>query len=101
MSGEKKRRALVVRPRPGELVARYGRLKDERSDDLVLHWGGEGATKADGGFLSMVLSGVTVYDANAYGRPEAGWVLREFERRGYDLRTLRFSIRRAAREVAR
>lgn len=67
--------------RPGELKARWS----ARERDVVMEWGAAGADKSDGSWLNSWLS---------YHKGFDGTMLKELEARGYDLTTLRFSIRR-------
>jgi len=78
------------KPKPGELVAWYGKLERGDNPDLCVAWGGEGAGKADGGILCHTLCDVKLWDWDTS-------LLQEFEKRGYDLGTLKFSIQQKVR----
>lgn len=67
--------------RPGELVARWGK----RERDVLLDWGGDGVGKSDGSWLHSWLSWHKGFD---------GTFLAELEARGFDLTTLRISVKR-------
>lgn len=54
--------------------------------DLLVNWGGEGACKQDGGMLCHFLAGVN----GLHGRT----LIKELEYRGYDLETMRFTVRK-------
>ena len=94
----KKRRYVRRNPKPGQLIAYYGKLKDEKPD-VVVAWGGEGADKRHGNLLFYILGSERLElvhgdEAKALGRD---WkfgksAIRMLEEAGYDLSTLRFSI---------
>ncbi len=67
--------------RPGELIAGW----NARERDVGFAWGGAGASKADGSLLYSFLA----YLKGLHGKT----FVEELEARGYDLTTLRFSIR--------
>lgn len=88
--------------KPGELLVYYGKLPHS-DPDICYAWGGGGASKQDGNFLSYVLgsprckpavSEVEVRRAGRRGFVFEPSVLEELEARGYDLTTLRFSIQK-------
>lgn len=66
--------------RPGELKARWS----ARERDVVFEWGGDGASKSDGGWLNSWLTHHKGFD---------GSLLTELAARGYDVETLRISVR--------
>lgn len=69
---------------PGELKAAFGR--DESGGlDIQYAWGGHGAQKPDARVLCNAIEEAKVFDGRSLSQ--------ELERRGYDLTTLRFSIR--------
>lgn len=72
--------------KPGELKAQFGKERFSDAPDLLYAWGGSGASKSDSRVVSAALEEVPVFD----GKP-LRQVLKE---RGYDITTLRFSIRR-------
>lgn len=77
------KRYRVPVARPGELRAQFGKDPDLGLDILYV-WGGSGASKPDARVLSTAIEEAVVFD----GKP-----LRQvLEERGYDIRTLRFSI---------
>lgn len=69
--------------KPGELKAAYGRVNRELQ--IGYAWGGQGAQKPDSRILMNALEGVPVYCGKTLAE--------ELETRGYDLTTLRFSVR--------
>lgn len=71
-----------MRAKPGELKAYW----NSRESDVDFAWGGEGATKPDGGMLCHALC----EQKGLYDRT----LVQELEHRGFDISTLRFSIRR-------
>jgi hypothetical protein len=90
-----------VRALPGQLVARYGKPSYD-SPSILYAWGGAGAAKSDGHFLSNVFEGeryvpVPISDIIS-GKSRLGdfvsapSLLAELEARGYDLTTLIFKI---------
>lgn len=77
-------RVHVPKAKPGQLVAKWGRPSTGDDPDLVYAWGGSGADKSDSRCLMSALE-----DAPT----SSGLGLRaELEARGYDIRTLKFSI---------
>ncbi len=82
----KRKRYRKVEAKAGELVAAYGRDFYSGDLDLFYAWGGAGADKPDSRVLSNALEGVPVYDDKN---------LREvLIERGYDITTLKFSIKK-------
>lgn len=81
-----RKRWLVAVPKPGMLVARYGRPSRGDSLQVCYAWGGGGADKSDGRILSNALEGAHVQQGRT--------LCEELEARGYDITTLRFSIER-------
>jgi len=69
-----------VAAKPGELKARWSK----RERDVLMEWGASGADKSDGGWLNSWLS---------YHKGFDGTFLQELERRGYDITTLRISVK--------
>jgi hypothetical protein len=69
----------------GELIARWGRADRFAEPSIVYAWGGGGAEKADCRILSNSLEG----EIGNY----ADGLAMELDRRGYDLTTLKFSIK--------
>lgn len=76
------------RARPGELLMFYGRLPGD-SPDTIYSWG-EGCSKRDGALLNMVI-GSKRY--SVLGEWEKS-LLEDLQDRGYDITTLKFSIRK-------
>lgn len=72
--------------KPGELRAAYGREDRWSSPDVLYVWGGQGASKPDARVLSAAIEDAAVFD----GKP----LRKVLEERGYDITTLRFSIKR-------
>lgn len=79
------KRIHVLKAKPGELRAAWGRPDPGEPPCVCYAWGGHGASKPDGRVLAEALEGARVFD----GSP----LLKELEARGYDLTTLAFSIR--------
>lgn len=79
----KRYRTPVAKPR--ELRAAYGRADRWSEPSIVYSWGGDGANKPDGRILSTAIEEAIVFDGKTLAQ--------ELDRRGYDLSTLRFSIR--------
>lgn len=69
--------------KPGELIAAYGRVDGELQ--IGYAWGGAGASKPDSRILMRALEDLPVYEGKTLAE--------ELKARGYDLTTLRFSIR--------
>lgn len=80
------KRIYVPVAKPGEVIARWGRPGPDETPDLVYAWGADGACKSDARMVSDALERCEVMD-------ERG-LRAELEKRGYDITTLRFSIRR-------
>lgn len=88
------KRTRVPKPKPGVLEAMWG--KPSRGDDasIVYVHGGGGSSKPDGRILCNAIEGLHVCDGKSLAQ--------ELEARGYDLTTLRFSIRmKRPEEVSR
>jgi len=84
------KRYRTVHAKPGELKVAYGIAGAGERPDVVYAYGGEGACKADGYILGQALEGVKILD---------GKTLRQLlEERGYDIRTLRVSVKQAVKE---
>lgn len=80
----KRKRRRTLRAKPGELIAYYGYAEGEGPDICAAH-GAAGAHKADGRILLEALS------AQVCGCDLPLW--KELESRGYDLSTMKFTIR--------
>ena len=86
----KTKRRRPPKAKPGELIITYGSFHGE-DPDMCASWGGSGASKSDGGMVLYYLN-----------PPE--WMhkdenlAKELEARGYDLNTLRFSIKRKVQD---
>lgn len=78
------KRIRIPTAKPGELKACYGRAERGDTPDLCYVWGGNGAASADGRVLSQALEGSVVFDGKN--------LRQELEARGYDIKTLHFSI---------
>ena len=82
----RRKRKRTLRAKPGELIAYFGYAEGD-GPDICAAYGAAGAQKADGRILLEALS------AKVYGdRP----LWKELEARGYDLDTLKFTIRQKA-----
>lgn len=83
--------------KPGQLLVYYGKLPHDRPD-VLLAWGGEGATKNDAhlvyGVLCMHRIEMEIGDRHTFQHVRVHSLIEELERRGYDITTLRFSIER-------
>lgn len=79
------KRIMTHKAKPGELIARWGRTDRFAEPSIVYAWGGDGAEKPDCRILSNSIEG----EIGNY----ADGLAMELERRGYDLTTLRFSIK--------
>ncbi len=74
---------------PGELKAQYGKLKHD-SPDIIYAWG-DGCSSADARLLHYVMS------REWYHPADGTWgdsFIKELEKRGYDITTLKFSIKK-------
>jgi hypothetical protein len=80
--------------KPGELKAAYGREDRHCSPSLLYVWGGKGAQKPDARILGAAFEdkrqGYAFPSMAIEQRPS---LIEELEARGYDITTLRFSIR--------
>ncbi|MDY1006930.1 hypothetical protein [Sphingomonas sp. CFBP9019] len=88
------KRYRTLTAKPGELKAGYGREDRHCSPSLVYVWGGGGAQKPDARVLGSALEdkrhGYAFPSMALEQRPS---LIEELEARGYDITTLRFSIR--------
>lgn len=85
-----RRRYRTVKARPGELKVAWGRAEGD-GPDLCAAWQGPGAQKAD----SRLILNWLCFAPATNGRGLAA----ELEARGYDLTTLRFSVRQKVSEA--
>lgn len=77
------KRYRITPAKPGELKAQYGRVEGDL--DVGYSWGGSGAGKPDSRILMRAIEDTPIFD---------GKTLREeLVARGYDITTLKFSIR--------
>jgi hypothetical protein len=80
--GEK--RLHMVQAKPGQLVGRWGRPSSGEAPDVIWAWGGDGAAKSDANCVGSAFEHYEVMP---------GKTLRALlDDRGYDIKTLRFSI---------
>lgn len=87
--------------KPGQLLVYYGKMPHS-DPDICYAWGGGGASRQDGNFLSYALGSKRVAPVYGQERIDNGGqhfifensVFEELEARGYDLTTLRFSIQK-------
>lgn len=89
-----KRRRVLAIPKPGTLAMKWGIASRHDDPDVCILWGA-GASKRDGSFLHYVL---------CCKRERLDWktgsiehlpsFIDELKERGYDIETLRFSIRK-------
>lgn len=71
--------------KPGELIARWGRVdRYDPKPTLVYAWGAHGASKPDSRCLMAALEEADILDGKS--------LRAVLEERGYDITTLRFSI---------
>jgi hypothetical protein len=85
-------RATRKKPRPSELLMFYGKLPND-VPDMVMMWG-EGCSKRDGHFLHYHLC---CEKPNSRLEPDFRMeksFIQQLEERGYDPKTLQFSIRK-------
>lgn len=80
MKPKRKRR---LQAKPGELLAYYGYDRDGNGPDLCVAWGGHGAERADSRCLIEALA-AKVYEDKMF--------FKLLEERGYDMRTLKFTV---------
>ena len=94
-----KRRPNILKAKPGELRARWARPDEHNRPDVTYAWG-QGVNHCDGSLLATVL-GTPRARLNLeapLGSPRYLWtayddsLLKELEKRGYDLTTIQFSI---------
>lgn len=78
-----------VKAKPGELKIGFGRDGDEDGPDIVFAWG-EGLTKADASLLWYHFSNER---ADYTGKPVPS-LLNELKDRGFDLSTLKLTVRK-------
>lgn len=91
----RKKRAPVARP--GELRVGWGVAERGDSEDVCYVWGGEGASKSDAYLLHNAIGSSRF--SPSFERPRytvEPSLLEELAERGYDLSTLRISIRKKA-----
>ncbi len=79
------RRVRVPKPKPGVLEARWGKASRGDEESIVYVHGGGGSSKPDGRILCRALEDLHVHDGRSLAE--------ELLARGYDLTTLRFSIK--------
>lgn len=79
-----KKRIHVPVAKPGQLLARWGRVEPGEPPSVVYAYGAAGACKADSRVLMEALEGARVFENRS--------LVQELEARGYDITTLRFSI---------
>lgn len=72
--------------KPGEITVIWGRVERREAPSLVYEWRGSHEMKGTANLMTHVFEGLDV----GYGRTLA----KELESRGYDLTTLRFSVRK-------
>jgi hypothetical protein len=77
--------------KPGELVMRWGKMPRD-APDMVMAWGA-GCSKRDGALLHYMLASKRMHWTDGTLTFEPSF-LDELEARGYDLTTLRFSVRK-------
>ena len=78
--------ALIAKP--GEVRAGWARPERSEPPELCVAWGGAGADRSDARIVLKALQGCDVYKDRD--------LVTELESRGYDITTMKFSIRRRA-----
>jgi len=79
------KRYYIPNPKPNELSICYGRERRGCNPDVLYCNGGDGATSSDAHLLSHFIEGVTYFENRN--------LRQELEHRGYDITTIRFSIK--------
>lgn len=94
-----KKRWRAPSAKPGELKAQYGKLPHD-TPDLCYAWG-EGCSSADSHLLHNVIATDRAYwdlekaqRRDSYPISHDPSLVKELERRGYDITTLKFSIQK-------
>ena len=77
------KRVQVLKAKPGQLRAGWGRPEPRETPDVCYAWGGAGADSSDGRILCNYFENTVRHGST---------LLRELEERGYDITTLKFSI---------
>ena len=89
MTVKRKRRKSPKRMKDGELSASYGYLPDNGED--IYYTNGPGCHSADARVLCHALETVVIHDGKG--------LRKILEERGYDLKTLRFTIQKKIQPV--
>lgn len=84
-----KKRYRRKHAKPGELLAYYGKADSYGDPDLCYAWG-EGCQKADSRLVDYALHRK---DYDVFGTYHPSFI-EELEKRGYDITTLKFSIKK-------
>jgi hypothetical protein len=79
------KRIHTLSAKPGELRAEWARPELRESPSICYAWGGDGAARSEGRMLSEALEGTPIYEGRSLAE--------ELEHRGYDMTTLKFSIK--------
>lgn len=79
------KRIGVPKAKPGELIARWGRPERGEAPDICYAWGGAGVASSEGRILSAALEDAPIYEGRS--------LVEELKSRGFDITTLRFSIK--------
>ena len=95
----RKRCPNILKAKPGELRARWARPDEHNGPDVCYAWG-KGVNHCDGSLLATVLGTprARINLRAPLGSPRYMWaaydesLLKELEKRGYDLTTIQFSI---------
>lgn len=77
------KRYRTPKAKPGELLVKYGQEYGDR--DLFFCYGGEGATRRDSNVVMLAFNGDL--------KLGNGSLVKELEARGYDITTLKFSVK--------
>lgn len=84
--GEMKKRYRIPKLKPNELSICYGIEERGCNPDVLYCHGGEGATSSDSKLLCYFIEGVTYFENRN--------LRQELEHRGYDITTIKFSIKK-------
>lgn len=90
---ETRKRWRIPSPKPGVLEAVYGKAERYDKPSVVYVHGGAGSHRSDARFLSTWLEGRDAKTGQHIFGEEGNSFVRELEARGYDITTLRFSIK--------
>jgi len=82
-----RKRYRQISAKPGQLIAAFGRDGvSGNKPDLIYSWGGQGAGRSDTRLLMRAFEELEVFEGRT--------LRQELSARGYDIESLRFSVRR-------